>query len=48
MIEENGFSIFEKGDVFIIDRAFRDVKSFPEVNGFIVLIRALKGKNATV
>lgn len=45
MSQDSGLrSIFRPGDVFIVDRGFRDVQQFLEDNGFIVLMPALKGK----
>ena len=37
-------SILKEGDVFILDRGFRDVKSYLESEGFVVLMPSLKGK----
>lgn len=37
-------SLLQKGDVFILDRGFRDVKKFLESEGFVVLMPALRGK----
>lgn len=37
-------SLLQKGDVFILDRGFRDVKNFLQSEGFVVLMPALKGK----
>lgn len=34
----------KKGDVFILDRGFRDVKKYLEQKGYIVFMPALKGK----
>ncbi|KAK0166595.1 hypothetical protein PV327_004088 [Microctonus hyperodae] len=43
--DANGLrSILKKGDVFILDRGFRDVKTWLESEGFVVLMPALKGK----
>lgn len=43
--DPNGLrSILKKGDVFILDRGFRDVKDWLESQGFVVLMPALKGK----
>ena len=43
--EEDGLSsLLKEGDVFILDRGFRDVKSYLESKGYIVLMPALKGK----
>ncbi|EFN70468.1 hypothetical protein EAG_10826, partial [Camponotus floridanus] len=36
-------SILKKGDVFVLDRGFRDVKNFLEDKGFVALMPALKG-----
>ena len=36
-------SILKKGDIFILDRGFRDVKKFLENEGYQVLMPALKG-----
>lgn len=37
-------NILRKGDYFVLDRGFRDVKSYLEDKGFKVLMPALKGK----
>lgn len=43
--DPNGLiTILKKGDVFILDRGFRDVVPFLEEKGFKVLMPALKGK----
>ena len=45
LTEANGLSsILRKGDVFILDREFRDVISYLESKEYIVLMPALKGK----
>lgn len=36
--------LLKEGDVFIVDRGFRDIKQYLESEGFIVLMPALKGK----
>lgn len=43
--DKNGLkSLLKEGDVFILDRGFRDVKAYLESKGFTVLMPALKGK----
>lgn len=43
--QPNGLcNLMRPGDIFILDRGFRDVKSHLESKGFRVLIPALKGK----
>lgn len=39
-------SLLRKGDIFIVDRGFRDVKDLLESRGYKVLMPALKGKRA--
>lgn len=42
---ENGLStILKEGDIFILDRGFRDIVSTLKEKGFVVLMPALKGK----
>lgn len=36
--------ILEKGDKFVLDRGFRDVRNYLQEQGFKVLMPALKGK----
>ncbi|EZA62212.1 hypothetical protein X777_05151 [Ooceraea biroi] len=38
--------LLQKGDIFILDRGFRDVKPLLEKKGFEVLMPALKGKRS--
>lgn len=43
--DPNGLrSLIRKGDVFILNREFRDVQAFLESEGFVVLMPALKGQ----
>lgn len=43
--DPNGLiTILKRGDVFILDRGFRDMVSFLEELGFTILLLALKGK----
>lgn len=47
MQDPNGLQAFLKpGDICIVDRGFRDVKSYLEERGFSVLMPALKGKRS--
>lgn len=45
IMENNDFrALVKKGDIFVVDRGFRDVKNLLEQEGFVVLMPALKGK----
>lgn len=45
LADSNGIStILKPGDVFILDRGFRDVVEFLETEGYVVLMPSLKGK----
>lgn len=39
-------NLLQKYYIFILDRGFRDVKDYLQTQGFKVLLRALKGKEA--